>query len=217
MDSAALSSMGAAVRGSMRRIVMFNNVSADGYFASPDGSLGWVSPDPELDRAAMSGPRKIDTVLFGRRTYDLFAAFWPYALSDKPVSPDPHNPRRMTPEMRSMAVFLNDANKVVFSKTIKDVSWKNTQVEREFDPRMIKELKQGTGEDMIIFGSGTIVTSLTQNKLIDEYQFIVRPVILGSGKSLLSGISANLKLKLEEAKRYPSGSVMLRYVLAPEA
>ncbi len=191
--------------------MMFNNVSADGYFAAPDGSLNWVPSDPDLNRAAMSGPRKIDTVLFGRKTYDLFAAFWPYALSESPVSPDPHSPGQMTPETRSMAEFLNDAKKVVFSRTMRDATWKNTQVEREFDPAKIDEMKRGPGGDMIVFGSGTIVTSLTRNRLIDEYQFVVRPVILGGGKSLLSGISANLQLKLEEAKSYPSGSVILRY------
>ena len=198
----------------MRRIVTFNNVSADGYFAGPDGNLNWVVPDPMINKEATSGTMgKFDTILFGRRTYDMFAAFWPYALNDSPVSPDPHDSRSMTPELRSMAVFLNDARKIVFSRTLREASWKNTQIVNEFDPAKIEEMKKGSGEDMIIFGSGTIVTHLTQNRLIDEYQFVVMPIILGAGRSLLSGITANLRLKLEEAKSYPSGCVVLRYSL----
>jgi len=67
-----------------RRIVMFNRVAADGYFAAPDGKLDWVVPDPELDRSAAEAIERadIDTILFGRRTYEQFAAFWPHALDD---------------------------------------------------------------------------------------------------------------------------------------
>jgi len=189
---------------------MFNNVTADGYFAATDGSLNWAIPDPEIDRAAMTGSGNFDTVLFGRRTYEMFAAFWPHALDE--ASPgSPHIPRQLTPEMRKMAVFLNDATKIVFSKTLKDIGWKNTRVLSEFNAEDVEELKKGPGGDMLIFGSGTIVAQLTLHKLIDEYQFIVRPIILGAGRSMLTGVAANLPLRLEEAKGYPSGSVMLRY------
>jgi dihydrofolate reductase len=195
----------------MRRIVTFNRVTADGYFAGPDGNLEWVVPDEELDKVAMEGPSVVDTVLFGRRTYELFEGFWPHALDDSRTAPDPHRPGRRSPAMRAMAIFLNEATKLVFSKTRKDVTWRNSRLLHELDPREIEAMKRQPGKDMIVFGSGSIASQLTQHGLIDEYQFVVSPVLLGSGRSLLSGVSKSSRLDLLEAKGYPSGNLMLRY------
>jgi len=199
----------------MRRIVMFNRVTADGYFAGPDGNLNWVVPDPELDRSAAEAIARsdTDTILFGRRTYELFQAFWPHALDDSPTSPDPHNAARRSPEMRDMAVMLNDTTKLVFSRTLKEASWKNSRLLHQLDPRAIEAMKRQPGKDMIIFGSGSIVSQLTQHGLIDDYHFVVSPLLLGSGRPLLSGVPQSLRLDLLEAKAYPSGNVMLRYAL----
>jgi dihydrofolate reductase len=83
---------------------------------------------------------------------------------------------------------------------------------REFDPRELDSIKRQPGKDMIIFGSGSIVSQLTQHGLIDEYQFAVCPVLLGTGRPLIQGVSKRVRLDLLEAKRLPSGDVMLRYV-----
>jgi dihydrofolate reductase len=197
----------------MRRIVMFNRVTADGYFAGPDGNLNWVVPDLELDRSAAEAIARsaTDTILFGRRTYELFQAFWPHALDDSPTSPDPHHAGRRSPEMRDMAIMLNDTTKLVFSRTLKQASWKNSRLLHELDPRAIEAMKRQPGKDMIIFGSGSIVSQLTQHGLIDDYHFVVSPILLGSGRPLLSGVPKTLRLDLLEAKAYPSGNVMLRY------
>ena len=72
-------------------------------------------------------------------------------------------------------------------------------------------MKKQPGKDMMIFGSGSIVSQLTEHGLIDEYQFVVSPILLGSGRSLLSGVSKSSRLDLLEARKYPSGNVMLRY------
>jgi len=197
----------------MRRIVMFNRVTADAYFAGPDGNLDWVVPDKELDRSAVGAIERVgtDMILFGHRTYELFEAFWPHALDDSPTSPDPHDAGRLSPEMRAMAVMLNETPKLVFSRTLKEVTWKNSRLLHRFDPREIEAMKRQPGKDMIIFGSGSIVSQLTEHGLIDEYQFVVSPILLGSGRPLLSGVSKSLRLDLLEAKKYPSGNVMLRY------
>ncbi len=113
-----------------------------------------------------------------------------------------------------MATFLNDVTKVVFSKTRKDVTWKNSHLLRELDPHEIEAMKRRPGKDMLLFGSGSVVSQLTQHGLIDEYQFVVSPLLLGSGRPLLSDVSRRLKLDLLEAKAYPSGNVMLRYARA---
>ena len=148
----------------MRRIVMFNWLTADGYFAGPDGNLNWVVPDEEQAKAAAAGISGVDTFLFGRRTYELFEGFWRHALGDSSTVPDPHDPGRRSPEHRSIAIALNEMTKVVFSRTLKDVTWKNSRLLHELDPREVETMKRQPGKDMIVFGSGSIVSQLTSVK-----------------------------------------------------
>ena len=195
----------------MRRIVIFDRVSADGYFTSTDGNLDWAVPDDEADKAGAAAIPGFDTILFGRRTYEMFESFWPHALDESPTSPDPHSAGRRSPAIRAMAVWLNDATKLVFSRSLKEVKWKSSRLVHELDPREIDAMKRQPGKDMIIFGSGSIVSQLTQHGLIDEYQFVVNPILLGSGRPLISGASSRVTLDLQEAKKYSSGNIMLRY------
>ncbi len=200
----------------MRRIIAYNNVSADGYFSAPDGNLNWVIQDPAIQRSAAQASEGYGpgTMLFGRRTYEQFESFWPNALDDSPTAPDPHHPGHRSPELRAMAVVINDSSKIVFSKSRKDVTWKNSRLVREFDPREIERMKQEPGKDMMIFGSGSIASRLTEHGLIDESQYIVSPNLLGAGQSLIRDVPKRLKLDLVEATPYASGNVMLRYARA---
>ena len=195
----------------MRRIMAFNRVTADGYFTSPDGKLDWVVPEPQIDKEAGEGMSGQGAILFGRRTYEMFQAFWPHALEDPGTAPDPHMPGRRSPEIRAMAVWINEAAKIVFSKTLEDVTWKNTRLIRAFDSREVEAMKKQPGPDMLIFGSGSIASQLTEHGLIDEYRFVVGPVLLGRGRPLISGVPKSSRLDLLEAKTYSSGNVMLRY------
>ena len=195
-----------------RQIVMFNWMTADGSFSGPDGNLDWVVPDDEQVKAAVDGIQRRDTVLFGRRTYERFERFWRnYDLS---AAPDPHHPGRRSPEHRAIAMWLNEATKVVFSRTLPDATWKNSRLVRELNPREIEAMKGQPGKDMIVFGSGSIVSQLTQHGLIDEYQLVVCPVFLGAGRPLLSGMSGKFALDLLESRRYPSGDLLIRYARA---
>jgi dihydrofolate reductase len=106
---------------------------------------------------------------------------------------------------------LNETTKLVSSRTLKDVTWRHSRLLHELDPHEVEAMKKRPGKDLMIFGSGSIVSQLTQHGLIDEYQFVVCPVLLGSGRPLLSGMSKSLRLHLLEAKQYPSGDVALRY------
>lgn len=197
--------------GAMRRIVVFDNVSADGWFADAKGGLDWVVHDPELDRAVMAeGGPPPGAFLFGRRTYEMFAAFWPH-VDQGPTGP---HGEPMSPELRKMAKTLNATPKVVFSRTLKEASWKPTRILPSLDPREVARMKQQPGGDMMVFGSGSIVSQLTEQRLIDEYQLVVNPVLLGSGKALVDGFSEMVGLRLEEARSFPSGNVLLRYTLA---
>jgi dihydrofolate reductase len=201
--------------GHARRIVMFNWMTVDGYFAARDGSLDWVVPDEAQAKAAAENIADLNTVLFGRRTYEIFEGFWGHVVVDASGTvPDPHRPGRRSLEHGSIAIALNRMTKVVFSRTLKNAAWTNSRLLRELDPHEIESMKGQPGKDMIIFGSGSIVSQLAQHGLIDEYQFVVCPVLLGSGQPLLRGVSKPLRLELLEVKGLPSGDVMLCYARA---
>ena len=196
---------------STRKIVVFDRISADGYFSAADGALDWAVPDADLDRGAAGKLGDSDTMLFGRRTYDMFESFWPHVLKDPATAPDPHNPGRHTPEMRSLAEWINAAKKIGFSTTRGEVSWTNSELRRDIVPREIEALKAQPGKTIMLFGSGSVVSRLSELGLIDEYQLVVCPVLLGGGRSLVSGMAGRVSLELLEARPFPSGNVMLRF------
>jgi len=195
----------------MRKIVVFDRVSADGYYSAMDGNLNWAVPEPELDKAAAGSLDGAGTMLFGRRTYDMFESFWPNVLGDGPTAPDPHAAGRRNAEMHAMAVWINASEKVVFSRTRQSVTWTNSRLVPEFDPRQVAALKEQPGRDIMVFGSGSIASLLAEHDLVDEYQLIINPILLGGGQSLMRGVSAPRKVELIESTTYPSGNVKLRY------
>jgi dihydrofolate reductase len=199
----------------MRKIIAYDRVSADGYFSTPDGKLDWTVPDPEIEKgAAQSSAQGPGTLLFGRRTYDIFEAFWPHAVDDSDSSPDPHRAGRRNPELRAMATYINEAEKIVFSRTKPGVTWNNSRLLREIEPGDVEALKAAPGRDIMLFGSGAVASKLTELGLIDEYTFIVGPLLLGAGKPLVTGVPHHTKLELLEAKPSAAGNVLLRYARA---
>src|SRR6266480_6890022 len=134
---------------------------------------------------------------FGRVTYDMMASFWPTPMgkSTNPV----------------FAEALNNTPKIVFSKTLKKADWQNTEVAQELTKEGILKLKQRPGKNMMIFGSGTLVEQLTKLGLVDEYQLMVNPVVLGKGKPLFNNITDRMNLNLVSSKTFKSGLVLLRY------
>ena len=190
---------------------MFNRVSADGYFATPTGGLDWVIPEPTMDAEIGSGIAGEGTILFGRKTYAGFESFWPNAIKQGKTAPAPHGEKRESEALYQMGVYIDNATKIVFSKSRKDVTWRNSQLVREVDPKFIAELKAQPGGDIMIFGSGSIVSLLTRHGLIDDYTFVVSPVILGSGLSIFTGGEHHRGLELVSAKSYPRGNVVMTY------
>lgn len=181
----------------MRKIIVFNNVTLDGFMAGTNGELDWAIRDEEMTEYAKEGQGSTDTFLFGRVTYEMMASFWP------------------TPAGKAMnplyANQLNNAPKFVFSKTLKKADWENTSVVQDIHKEDILRMKQLPGKDMMIFGSGTIVEQLTNLGLIDEYQLLVNPVILGKGKPLFKDIKDGMKLKLVKTKTFNNGIVLFQY------
>lgn len=183
----------------MRKIIMLNRISIDGFFAGQNGKIDWFIHDAEVDKAAheMMHP---DTLLLGRVTYEMFFNYWPA------VGKDPKAPR----QARTIAKELDEMNKVIFSKTLKEVTWENSRLVKGDIIKEVTKLKQGKGHDITIFGSGTIVQSLANEGLIDEYLFIVTPAVLGNGRPLFENVK-RFDLKLLESRSFKSGNVLLHY------
>ena len=195
---------------SQRRVFLFPQDSADGFFSDAGGGLDWVVADPEIHARAVEGMPNTDTILFGRRTYEQFASFWPGALQNL-NAPGPHGESKQAPAFAAMARWLNDTKKLVFSKSLKKASWHNSEILSEIEPKKLAKLKQAPGKDLLIFGSGSLVSQLSEHGLIDEYRFVICPVLLGEGVTLLGDLPKRVSLKLLDAKAFGTGNVMLTY------
>jgi dihydrofolate reductase len=187
----------------MRKIVLTEWISLDGYVAGPDNNMSFVgeSFNDEMGQYEDAYVTGGDTLMLGRVTYDSFAGSWPY-VPDKADAPE---------EEKAYARKLNAMRKIVFSRTLASADWNNSLLLREIDPGSIKQLKQEQGKNILMYGSASIVQQLTNLGLIDEYQLLVHPVVLGGGKPLLKDIAETQRLKLVSARPFKSGVVLLTY------
>lgn len=186
----------------MRKLIVFNNITVDGYFAGANGDIGWIHrDDPELREFVRQNAASSGVLIFGRITYDLMARYWPTPLAFE------HDP--------VMAARMNERSKVVFSRTLERATWNNTKLVKADAVEEIRKMKEAGGENLVILGSGSIVAQLARHRLIDEYQLLLCPVALGSGKTMLEGIQEKLVFQLVQTRVFGNGDVFLRYEPAP--
>ncbi len=179
----------------MGRIFFAINITIDGF---ADHTAGIA--DDELHDFFTNYLKNIDIVLFGRKTYELMAGYWPNA--DK----DPKSTRSMI----EFANVFNQIPKIVFSKTLSKVDWNNTELNKGDLIKEARKLKEKDGKN-ISAGSLSIAAALTKSNLIDEYWFLIHPVILGKGVELFEGLGVKTDLKLLDTKVFGSGVVALHY------
>lgn len=184
----------------MRKIVMFNRITLDGFFAGAHDEIDWFVMDPEVDKTLHEVMRP-DTVLFGRKTYEMFASYWPH-VKDNPSAHEGE---------RAMSQELSKMTKVVFSKSVHNSTWENSLFFKEGLVEEVENLKQAEGGDIAIFGSGSIVQQLATKGLIDEYLFVVTPVALGAGKTLFDGMERTGFALVDTKAFKKSGNVLLHY------
>ena len=156
--------------------------------------------DDELHQNFNELFRGADTLLFGRVTYQLMESYWPSVVK-KPTGNKP---------MDEFAVLIDNISKIVFSNTLKNVDWKNSKVAKEGIKEEVLKLKQQEGKNILV-GSPSLIVSLTQLDLIDEYQLYVHPIILGNGLPLFKNIKHRIDLKLLKTRTLGSGVITLYY------
>ena len=189
----------------MRKLIVFNSVTTDGYFTDKNGDMSWAhKSDPEFNSFTEENAKSGGELIFGRVTYEMMKSFWPT-----------DNARQMFPVIADQ---MNKAKKIVFSRTLDKADWDNTRLIKGDLEDEVRKLKNEAGPELVIMGSGSIVSQLTDARLIDEYQMMVNPIVLGDGRTMFDGIKEKLDLKLTGTRAFKNGNVLMSYeAVAKEA
>ncbi|TJZ59079.1 dihydrofolate reductase [Streptomyces piniterrae] len=191
----------------MRKLVVSTFVSLDGVMQAPggpdedrDGGFehgGWSVPYFGADMGPIMVEQfaGMEALLLGRRTYEIFAAHWPH----------------ITDENDPVATKLNAMPKYVASRTLDKVEWNNSHLLEGDVPEAVAELKQRSGGEINVQGSGNLIKTLQQHDLVDEYRLLIEPVVLGSGKRLFAEGAAPAAFRLTGAQPTSTGVVYCTY------
>jgi dihydrofolate reductase len=191
----------------MRKIILFMHMSLDGFIGGSNGEMDWVTmDDPEMGKFLITDLLKtVDSMILGRVLFHEFEQYWPAYANDPNTSPDE----------AEFGHWIDMSPKIVFSSTLENVEWQNSQLVRVNDDNEIAEkisqLKNEPGGDMVMFGGARMVQTLNRLGLIDEYRLKVEPIVLGHGLPLFQDLNDRIKLKLVKSKIFKSGVVGLYY------
>jgi dihydrofolate reductase len=181
----------------MRQILAFIVVTVDGYYEGPNGEFDWPVVDEEFNQFGLQQLDEVDTLLFGRRTYELMASYWPTPAA---AEDDPR-----------VAAKMNDLPKLVVSRTLQKAEWADTRIISDDVEGELAKLKQQPGKDIAIFGSSDLTVNLLRLGLVDELRLMVSPVVLGDGRSLFRTADERIGLRLSATRAFRSGNVLLSY------
>ena len=179
----------------MRKLIAAINITLDGFYNHTA-----MIADDEIHQHYNELLSNADTLLYGRITYQLMESYWPTVVKN-PTGNKPTD---------EFAVLIDNISKIVFSRTLQNVDWKNTKLKKEVIKEEVLELKQQAGKNILV-GSPSLIVALTQLGLIDEYQLGVQPTVLGSGLPLFKNIKDRIDLKLLKTKTFGCGAVTLYY------
>jgi dihydrofolate reductase len=184
----------------MAKLIYSAIASLDGYVEDEQGKFDWAAPGEEVHAFVNELERPIGTYLYGRRMYETMT-FWETAGRGDGASP----------AGRDYAAIWQAAEKIVFSRTLQDVSSERTRIERDFDPDAVRQLKRASSSDITV-GGAELAGQAIAASLVDECQLFLNPVVVGGGKRALpSGLK--LELELLEERRFTGGVVFLSYAL----
>src|SRR5262245_1777453 len=182
----------------MRRLIVFNSVTADGYFTDKNGDMSWAhKQDPEWNNFVAENAKSGGELVFGHITYKLKVSFEPTPMAAH--------------QFPNVAKGINELPKIVFSRTMDKASWNNTRLIKGNLAEEARKLKAESGDQLVVMGSGTIVSQLTRAGLVDEYQMVLNPIVLGEGRTMFEGVEHKLPLKLTNTRTFQNGNVLLSY------
>lgn len=185
----------------MRKLIAFEMLTLDGCYASSDGDFGWAhrrERDAEWDAFVQGNADSNGELVFGRLTYEMMASWWPTPAAAQ------HEPL--------VAERMNGRPKFVCSHTLHEAAWNNTSLLRGDAVPRLRALKREPGTNLVILGSGALVAALAQAGLIDEYQLVVIPVVLGRrGRPLFGGFESGMDFRLTQSRRFGNGNMLLCY------
>lgn len=179
----------------MRKIIAAINMTLDGFCDHTS-----MIADDELHEHYNDLLRNGGVILYGRTTYQLMESYWPTVVTN-PTGNKPAD---------DFAVLIDNIPKIVFSHTLKSVEWKNTKLAGKDIKEEVLQLRQQSGKDILV-GSRSLIVSLLNLNLVDEFQLCVHPVIAGKGLPLLDKVNHRINLKLAKTKRFSAGQITLYY------
>jgi dihydrofolate reductase len=183
-----------------RKLAMFNHVSLDGFFTDAKGDMSWAhTRDEEWQRFTNENAGGEAELVFGRKTYAMMASFWPTAQAKQ--------------AMPEVAASMNRMRKHVFSRGLQTLDWENSTLEKGDLAGAVRRLKAQPGPGLLIMGSGEIVSQLTEAGLIDEYQIVTVPLVVGRGRTLFESVTTRPRLKLTKSRSFQNGNVVSWYSL----
>jgi dihydrofolate reductase len=186
----------------MGKLIYLFNVSLDGYVETPEHSLDWTIVDDELHTWFNEQTRSLDASLYGRRLYELMAAYWPTGESD-PNATEP---------MREYARVWNKMPKIVFSRSLERVEFNSRLVRGDIEDELARLRLEFAGD--IGVGGPTLASQFIRRDLIDEYRLVIHPVILGAGTPFFPPLEQPLRLRFLETHTFRSGATYMRYARA---
>ena len=184
----------------MGKLRAFNFVTLNGFFKGLGQDTSWHKHDEEGARFSEENMRSGSILLFGRVTYEMMAGFWPSKMAYE--------------NFPKVAAGMNSAEKIVFSRTLRQADWQNTRVIKENMFDEIKKLKQ-QGKNMTILGSGSIISFFAQHGLLDEIIVMIDPVAIAGGTPIFKDVDHNINLKLKSTRIFKNGSIVIGYELLP--
>jgi dihydrofolate reductase len=183
----------------MGKLIYCLNVSLDGYIETPDKSVAWTKVDAELHTWFNDHMREVDASLYGRRLYELMAAYWPTAGSDPEA----------TEVEREFGRLWLETPKIVFSTSLPSVDFNSRLVRGDVGDVLARVRTEFEGD--LEVGGAHLASQFVRRGLVDEYQLMVHPVVLGAGTPFFPPLDAPIDLRLAETKTFESGVTLLRY------
>lgn len=185
----------------MRKVVEFMHVSLDGFVAGPNGEMDWILIDDAMFDFVNDRTKTSDAAMYGRKTWQMMDGYWPEAGK---------NPKASKHD-REHSAWYNKIDKYVLSRTMQSDPTKKVKVIGKDLVREMTEIKNGKGEEILVFGSPSASHALANLGLIDEYWLFINPILLGKGIPLFNGQKDITKMKLLKTHIFPNGVIVANH------